>query len=88
MPPSKQEIANKYLLMVYKEEYRKCVNDLKNENLCLSLNGWSNIHNEPITYVTLIISTGHTYLLNTIDTSSQLHTAEYLQEIAKSSTKS
>lgn len=70
-PPTRQEVANKYLPMVYEGEYRKCANYLKNE--------WSNIHNEPSIYVNLT-SPGHIYLVNTIDISGQLHIAEYDQE--------
>ena len=58
IPPSRKDIANKYLdlvyeldkylHLVYEKEYKKCADDLNNEAVCLSLDGWSNIHNEPI----------------------------------------
>ncbi len=73
--------------MTYEKEYEKCANDLKNETVCLAIDGWSNIHNEPIICVTVTTSTGQTYLIDTVDTSDQCHTAEYLLQFAQSSIK-
>ncbi len=69
IPPSRKGIADKYLDLVYENEYKKCADDLNNETVCLSIDEWSNIHNEPIICVTLTTSTGQIYLIDTIDTS-------------------
>ena len=83
-PPTRKKIADKFLPMIYEKEYAKCATELKDEIVCLSLDGWSNIHNEPIIYITVTTSSGHIYLVDTVDTSGQPHTAEYLQELSKS----
>ena len=44
-------------------------------------------HNEPIICVTLTTSTGQIYLVDTIDTSGKLHTAEYLLQLVQNSMK-
>ena len=83
IPPSRKDIADKYLDLVYENEYKKCADDLNNETVCLSLDGWSYIHNEPIICVTLTTSTGQIYLVDTIDTSGEPHTAEYLLQLVQ-----
>ncbi|XP_066983751.1 uncharacterized protein [Macrobrachium rosenbergii] len=70
--------------MVYEKECTKCATKLKDEIVCLSLDGWSNIHNEPIICATVTTSNGHIYLVDTTDTSGQPHTAEYLAELSES----
>lgn len=87
IPPSRKDIADKYLDLVYEKEYKKCADDLNNETVCLSIDGWSNIHNEPIICVTLTTSTGQIYLVDTIDTSGKPHTAEYLLQLVQNSIK-
>ncbi len=84
-PPTRTEVSDKYLPKIYDKEFEKCAKELMNETVCLSLDGWSNIHNEPIICVTVTTSSGHIYLIDTIDTSGQPHTAEYLEDLAKSS---
>ncbi len=69
--------------MIYEKDYEKCANDLKNETVCLAIDGWSNIDNEPIICVTVTTSTGQTYLTDTVDTSGQRHTNEYLLQLAQ-----
>lgn len=65
------------------ETYEK---DLKGQTVCAALDGWSNIHNEPIVGVT-IFSKDQIYLVDTIDTSGHPHEFEYLSEIAKKDIK-
>ncbi|MCD9088867.1 DUF659 domain-containing protein, partial [Stenotrophomonas sp. SY1] len=85
IPPSRKDIADKYLNLVYENEYEKCADDPNNENVCHSIDGWSNIHNEPIMCVTLTTFTGQIYLVDTIDTSRKPHTAEYLLQLVQNS---
>jgi len=65
----------------------KCREVLKNRTVSIALDGWSNVHNETIVCVTVTTEEGHIYLSDTIDMSSNAHTAEYLEEIAVSSVK-
>ena len=48
------------------------------------LDGWSNIHNEPVVCVSLTRSDGDSYLTETVDTSGHARTAEYLLKVATS----
>ncbi|XP_076058510.1 uncharacterized protein LOC143035526 [Oratosquilla oratoria] len=87
IPPSRKDIADKYLDLVYEKEYIKCADDLNNETICLLIDGWSNIHNEPIICVTLTTSTSQIYLVDTIDTPGKPHTAECLLQLVQNSIK-
>ena len=57
---------------------------LKDEHVTLSLDGWSNVHNQPIVCVAATTSQGETYLVDSVDTKDNSHTAEYLQTLAES----
>lgn len=81
-PPSRKQIAGDLLDHTYSKEKEKCANILKNEVVTLGLDGWSNIHNEPVICVTLTTKDGNTYLADTIDTSGIAHTSENLYDIA------
>lgn len=86
-PPSRKAIGGSLLDTVYIEEKRKCSEILQDKTVCAGIDGWSNVHNEPIVCVTVTIATGETYLVDTIDTSGNSHTSEYLTEIAYNSIK-
>lgn len=47
-PPSRQDVADEHLPQVYEKEVRKCSDILRGSTVCLGLDGWSNVHNEPI----------------------------------------
>lgn len=51
----------------------------------MSLDGWSNVHNEPIICVTVTTSDGALHFVNSVDTSGHSHTADYLVEVAQES---
>ncbi|KAM4023539.1 uncharacterized protein ACNLHF_028214 [Anomaloglossus baeobatrachus] len=84
-PPSRFDISGKHLQAVYDIERAACTKYLKDEVVNMSLDGWSNIHNDPIICTCVTTEDGETYLTDTIDTSGNSHTAEYLLEIAKNS---
>lgn len=86
-PPSRREIGGTLLDTIYMEEKRKCSEMLQNKIVCAGIDGWSNVHNEPIVCVTVTTATGDTYLVDTVDTSGNSHTSEYLAEIACNSIK-
>jgi hypothetical protein len=50
--------------------------------VCMSLDGWSNVHNEPVVCATVTTADSDIYLADTIDTSGKAHTAEYVVEVA------
>uniref|UniRef100_A0A1X7VPL6 DUF659 domain-containing protein n=1 Tax=Amphimedon queenslandica TaxID=400682 RepID=A0A1X7VPL6_AMPQE len=56
---------------------------LQGKTVCLSLDGWSNIRNEPIICVVLYTKYGDSFLVQTVDTSGKSHTADCLLTIAK-----
>lgn len=84
-PPSRKDIADKWLTTVYDREYTKCEEVLKGKTVCLSTDGWSNVHNEPIICSTVTTADGSVYLVDTIDTSGTPHTAENLTELTTAS---
>lgn len=81
-PPARKQIAGDLLECTYRKERKKCADSLQNEIVTLGLDGWSNIHNEPIICVTLTTKNGNTFLVDTIDTSGTAHTGENLYSIA------
>ena len=48
----------------------------------MDLDGWSNVHNEPIVCVSGTLDTGQSFVTGTVDTSGHSHTSEYLQDVA------
>ena len=63
-----------------------CREQLSGETVSMSLDGWSNVHNETIVCVAVTGSTGVTYVTDTIDTSGKPHTSDYLKELAMDTT--
>lgn len=86
-PPKREDVGGRLLDSVYEEQLEACAQKLKGENVCLSLDGWSNIHNDSIICVAVTTKTGDTYLIDTVDTSVNAHNAEYLAKIATESIK-
>ena len=81
-PPGRKQIAENILDSVHKMEMKKCKAELSGKTVCMDLDGWSNVHNDPINCVS-IIETGSSYLVKTIDTSGSKHTTTYLSEMSK-----
>lgn len=82
VPPSRHDVANRLLTEVYNEEKSKCFKSLSGSSVCLSLDGWSNVHNEPIICATVTTENGKSFLIDTIDTSGKPHTSAYLTDLA------
>ena len=61
---------------------------LRNSTVSMALDGWSNIHNEPIVCATITTAEGEVYITDTIDTSSNSHTTVYLAGITKTAIQS
>lgn len=87
IPPTRKDISGHLLDTIHEEEKLKCSTILNGQMVCLGLDGWSNVHNEPIICATITTKTGDVYLIDTIDTSGHAHTAEYLAEVAIESIK-
>jgi len=74
--PSRKEIADKFLPAIFQKEMEQCKEVLKDETVSMALDGWSNVHNEPIVCVTVTTEEYKIYLSDTVDTSGKPHTAE------------
>ena len=85
-PPSRKRLRNEILDSVFQNEKSKCKNLLTNKTVCMCLDGWSNVHNEGLGLVcsSVVLPTGETFLVDTVDTSGQAHTADYLLKVAES----
>ncbi|KAM7178000.1 uncharacterized protein RBU57_001791 [Macrochelys suwanniensis] len=81
-PPNRADVAGKLLDKVYERDIEQCAKDLDGEIVNLSLDGWSNNHNDPVVCACVTTEEGNIFLTETTDTSGNAHTAEYLQEVA------
>lgn len=82
-PPSSRQIGGNLLDEVYEDTLDKQKNEIKGKTVSMSLDGWSNVHNDPIVCCSITTSAGQSILVDTIDTSGHPHTADYLVEVAK-----
>lgn len=80
-PPNRQQISGVLLDNVYEKEVKNCAEMLKNHIVCLSFDGWSNVHNAPIICACVTTLKGDVFLVNTIDTSGNSYTGEYLAKL-------
>ena len=60
-----------------------CRNRLQGKTVSMCLDGWSNVHNEPVVCVSVTTPDGDSHVTETVDTSGNGHTADYLTDIAK-----
>ncbi|XP_073526372.1 uncharacterized protein [Phyllobates terribilis] len=81
-PPSRADVAGKLLDQMYDREMEQCATALEGKIVNLSIDGWSNVHNDPIVCACITTEEGKVFLTQTTDTSGNAHTAEYLQEVA------
>lgn len=81
-PPSRRQIGGQILDDTYRSVLEECKQKLEGQVVSMSLDGWSNIHNEPIVCCSIMTQSGDSYLVSTLDTSGHPHTAEYLKEVA------
>lgn len=56
IPPNRKAIADKWLNIVFEKENTKCIKELKYEMVCLTLDGWSNVRNEPIVCACIVMT--------------------------------
>ena len=81
-PPSRLAVGGQLLETIYEEELDKCRTVLENKNATLDIDGWSNIHNEPVICASIVVENS-SYLVKTVDTSGKPHTGNYLAELAE-----
>ncbi|KAG8139239.1 hypothetical protein E2320_002018 [Naja naja] len=81
-PPSRADVAGKLLDKVYDREMEQCATALEGRIVKISIDGWSNVHNDPIVCACITTEEGKIFFAQTIDTSGNAHIAEYLQEVA------
>ena len=87
-PPTCYDVCGKLLDMVQDSLMNTCRQTLENKTVSLSLDGWSNVHNELVVCVTVTTDKGDSFLTDTIDTSGCAHTSDYLTQLAENSIKS
>lgn len=83
--PNEVEIGGTLLDTIYDQEKAKCSEYLNGQIVNFSIDGWSNVHNEPILCAVVTTKKGENYLVDTIDTSGCPHKTDNLVEIVKSS---
>lgn len=81
-PPSAHQIGGKLLDQVYEITLQECKSKLEGQTVSMCLDGWSNVHNEPIVACSIVTQNGECFLVDTVDTSGNSHTADYLKEVA------
>lgn len=85
--PSAYQIGGPILDTVYEEIKEECREKIKDQVVCMSLDGWSNVHNEPIVCCSIVTANGESILVNTVDTGVSSHTATNLKDIALTAMK-
>ena len=77
-PPNRIEIGGKLLDTVCKNSLTSYLGLLHDQSVTMSIDGWSNVHNEPVVCATVTTMNSDIYLADTIDTSIHSHTSDYL----------
>ena len=80
--PTRKQISESILNEVYDEEITKGRLLLKGHIVSMDLDGWSNVHNEPVVCVSVIDENSESLLVKTVDTSGQKHDVTYLTSLA------
>ncbi|XP_047986596.1 uncharacterized protein LOC125226609 [Leguminivora glycinivorella] len=81
-PPSAYEIGNPILEKNYAETMTICKEKLTNQTVCMSQDGWSNVHTEPLVCSNIVTAQGDSIFVDCADTKENPHTALNLKDIA------
>jgi hypothetical protein len=84
VPAERHDIAGPILDKLYEVERERTVLVLHGVMATLAIDGWSNINNDPVIGIA-IAAVGKSYLVDTVDTTGQSHTADYLLQVTKDS---
>lgn len=82
-PPSADVLANNWLDVIHSKEQDECVKIMENQHVCLALDGWTNVRNEPIICACITKENGKSVLVDTVDTSGNQHDSTYLKQITE-----
>lgn len=81
--PNRHNIANTLLDEVFNVTISETKSQLRGKSVCMSMDGWSNIHNEPVVCISVYdIIEKSVFLVETIDTQDNSHNSEYLLNLA------
>lgn len=87
-PPNRDQIGNKLLDQVFNGVNEDIKKILRGKIVCMAMDGWSNIHNEPIICISVYnLEDEVVCLIDTIETKVESHNAEYLLKLAVESIK-
>lgn len=88
VPPTREAIGNEILEYTFDMTCQEAKKELEGKVVCLALDGWSNVHQDPIVCTSVHdIESGYSYLIDTIDTEDSSHTSDYLAVLASESIK-
>ena len=86
MPRSKKSIWDSFTAFhvdgVYDQEKQKVKQQVQKAHVTLAIDGWSTLTNDPVLGISFYQS-GVCYLVNTINTSGEPHTSDYLVQVVK-----
>ena len=82
--PDRRRLAGELLDEVYEQEKEKVKVKVRGMNATLAIDGWSTLTNEPVLGVCFICQ-GVPYLVTTMVTTGESHTADYLERIVRGS---
>ena len=83
IPPSRRQIGSTLIDEVYKQ----MITETTRAQVCMALNECSNVHNEPIVFISVLDTNESTYVIDSFDTAEKSHTSDYLTELAARSIK-
>lgn len=87
-PPDRNRIGNELLEEVYRYTQKKIEEELNGKPICCALDGWSNIHNEPIVAISAHdVHAKKSYLIDSIETHEEKHTGVNLNVLAREAIK-
>ena len=81
-PPVRHRLANEFLEKVHNNCEEKAKAQLSGIEVTLSLDAWSNVHNEPLVCMAAKTTSGESFLIDCVDTKNNWHTAKYVEPIA------
>lgn len=81
--PNRHNIANNFLDEIFNTTISEIKSQLNGKSVCMSMDGWCNIHNEPVVCISVYdVTEKAVYLVVTIDTQDNSHNSEYLLNLA------
>ena len=81
------DIGGKLLDTIHKNSLTSFSGLHHDQPVTMSIDGWSNVYNEPVVCATVPTMNSDIYLADTINTSSHSHASNYLVDIAVNSIK-